>query len=90
MISRVSDNLNKKRNRETVNLDALVLIILEALLTNLLNFEVSKRDSFEPFKEFIHKFITNDFFNDCKEMMHCNPSAHKTSYSYVYNIIIYK
>ena len=83
LISKVPENIIKKRNRETINLDSLVILVIEALLENQLAWEITKKASLESYKLFIQKFISQDFFNDCKEMMRCKPSEHKTNYSYV-------
>ena len=84
MITKVSDNLNKKRNRETVNLDALVIIIIESILTNYHSAELDKRpENKENFNEFMLKFSSNEFFNNCKEMIKSNPSDTKTGLQYM-------
>ena len=85
LISKVSENFIRKRNRETINLDSLVLIIIEALLTNQLAWEITKKTFLAPYKTFIQKFLSPEFFHDCKEMLRCKPSEHKTNYVYVKN-----
>lgn len=88
LISNITKNIDKKKNRQTICLDSLVLIIIEGLITKYLSHITEKPKSNVEIialgNEIFPKLFKEEFFNACKEMIHSNKSDHKTSFLYVF------
>lgn len=89
LISNITKNIEKKKNRQTVCLDSLVLIIVEELITKHLSFltdmKKSNHEIIAVSKDIFPKLFKEEFIHAFKDMIAANKSSHKSSFLYVFN-----
>lgn len=89
LISNITKNIEKKKNRQTVCLDSLVLIIVEGLITKHLSFLTDMKKSNHEIialsKDIFPKLFKEEFIHAFKDMIAANKSSHKSSFLYVFN-----
>lgn len=85
---------DREKREKMISLDSLVLIVIDTLITNF-NLNAPKLHAKNELssiidieKDLFSKFLTEDFFLACKNMITSNKSENKTSYLYVISILI--